>query len=94
MITKLIFSIVFYWISVIKAYPTGVAEAGTVITNETLTLDTFWQSRGVIRQTKAISLRFRVEELFLDSKFGAFGLADSRLRMLSQIYFLRQGDRY
>jgi len=39
-------------------------------TNETPTLQTLWQ----------YGLRFRVEELFLDSKSGVFGLADSRLR--------------
>ncbi len=52
------------------AYPEKVAEPWAVITDETPTLQTLWQ----------YGLRFRVEELFLDSKSGAFGLADSRLR--------------
>jgi hypothetical protein len=41
-----------------------------VITDETPTLNTLWQ----------YALRFRIEELFLDSKSGAFQLEDSRLR--------------
>jgi hypothetical protein len=41
-----------------------------VITSEPPTLQTLWQ----------YALRFRVEELFLDSKSGAFELEDSRLR--------------
>lgn len=41
-----------------------------MITNEPPTLQTLWQ----------YALRFRVEELFLDSKSGAFELEDSRLR--------------
>ena len=48
----------------------GVAEPWTVITDEVPTLQTFRQ----------YGLRFRVEELFLDSKSGVFGLTDSRLR--------------
>jgi len=69
------------------AYPEKVAEPWAVrgrmpssrrrrrtarmrCTNETPTLQTLWQ----------YGLRFRVEELFLDSKSGVFGLADSRLR--------------
>jgi len=41
-----------------------------VITDEPPSLQTLWQ----------YALRFRVEELFLDSKSGAFELEDSRLR--------------
>ena len=69
------------------AYPEKVAEPWAVrgrmpssrqrrrtarprCTDETPTLQTLWQ----------YGLRFRVEELFLDSKSKAFGLADSRLR--------------
>ena len=63
------------------AYPEKVAEPWAVITNETPTLQTLWQ----------YGLRFRVEELFLDSKSGVFGLADSRLRdpqQLSRLYLV------
>jgi hypothetical protein len=45
-------------------------ESWAVITDEPPTLQTLWQ----------YALRFRVEELFLDSKSGAFELEDSRLR--------------
>jgi hypothetical protein len=48
----------------------GVKEPWAVITDEPPTLQTLWQ----------YALRFRVEELFLDSKSGAFELEDSRLR--------------
>lgn len=48
----------------------GAKESWAVITDETPTLQTLWQ----------YALRFRVEELFLDSKSGAFELEDSRLR--------------
>ena len=48
----------------------GAKEPWAVITNESPTLQTLWQ----------YALRFRVEELFLDSKSGAFELADSRVR--------------
>lgn len=68
-------------VNLAHAYPSGVAEPWTVITNETPTLQTFWQ----------YGLRFRVEELFLDSKSGVFGLADSRLRTpskLSRLYLV------
>jgi hypothetical protein len=41
-----------------------------VVTDESPSLETLWQ----------YALRFRVEELFLDSKSGAFQLEDSRLR--------------
>ena len=55
-----------------------------MITDETPTLQTLWQ----------YGLRFRVEErtcphlLFLDSKSGAFGLADSRLRVAQKLNHL------
>jgi len=48
----------------------GAKESWAVITDEQPTLQTLWQ----------YSLRFCVEELFLDSKSGAFQLEDSRLR--------------
>ena len=80
------------------AYPEKVAEPWAVrgrmpssrrrrrtarprCTDETPTLQTLWQ----------YGLRFRVEELFLDSKSGAFGLADSRLRdsqKLNRLYLV------
>ncbi|MEL6579642.1 MAG: transposase [Cyanobacteria bacterium J06621_12] len=63
------------------AYPEKVAEPWAVITDETPTLQTLYQ----------YGLRFRVEELFLDSKSGIFGLADSRLRdpqKLNRLYLV------
>jgi hypothetical protein len=48
----------------------GVKEPWAVITDEAATLQTLWQ----------YGLRFRVEELFLDSKSGAFQLEESRIR--------------
>lgn len=48
----------------------GAKESWAVITDEPPSLQTLWQ----------YALRFRVEELFLDSKSGAFELEDSRLR--------------
>ena len=54
----------------VLASPAGVKEPWAVITDEPPTLQTLWQ----------YALRFRVEELFLDSKSGAFKLEDSRLR--------------
>lgn len=48
----------------------GAKESWAVVTDEPPTLQTLWQ----------YALRFRVEELFLDSKSGAFELGDSRLR--------------
>ncbi|MEB3212232.1 MAG: transposase, partial [Leptolyngbyaceae bacterium] len=44
-------------------------------TDEPLTLQTLWH----------YALRFRVEELFLDSKSGAFELEDSRIRSAQAI---------
>lgn len=48
----------------------GAKESWAVVTDEPPTLQTLWQ----------YALRFRCEELFLDSKSGAFELEDSRLR--------------
>jgi hypothetical protein len=48
----------------------GAKESWAVVTDEPPSLQTLWQ----------YALRFRVEELFLDSKSGAFELEDSRLR--------------
>lgn len=48
----------------------GAKESWAVITDESPTLQTLWQ----------YALRFQVEELFLDSKSGAFELEESRLR--------------
>lgn len=48
----------------------GAEESWVVITHEAPSLQTLWQ----------YALRFRVEELFLDSKSGEFALEDSRLR--------------
>jgi Transposase DDE domain len=48
----------------------GAKESWAVVTDEPPTLQTLWQ----------YALRFRIEELFLDSKSGVFQLADSRLR--------------
>lgn len=53
----------------------GAKESWAVITDEPPTLQTLWQ----------YALRFRVEELFLDSKSGAFELQDSRLRSAAAI---------
>lgn len=48
----------------------GAEESWAVITDESPSLQTLWQ----------YAMRFQVEELFLDSKSGAFQLEDSRLR--------------
>lgn len=59
----------------------GAKESWAVITDEPPTLQTLWQ----------YSLRFGVEELFLDSKSGAFELEDSRLRSeaaLERLYLI------
>lgn len=52
-----------------------------MITDEPPSLNILWQ----------YGLRFRVEELFLDSKSGVFGLADSRVRdphQLNRLYLV------
>lgn len=61
--------------NLVLASPKGVKEPWAVITDESPTLQTLWQ----------YALRFQVEELFLDSKSGAFELADSRLRCASAL---------
>lgn len=48
----------------------GVREPWAIITDEQPSLQTLWQ----------YGLRFRVEELFLDSKSGAFQLEESKIR--------------
>lgn len=48
----------------------GVKEPWAVITGEEPTLQTLWQ----------YALRFRIEELFLDSKSGVFQLEESKIR--------------
>ncbi len=58
-----------YHCNLVQALVKGVKEPWAVITDETPTLQTLWQ----------YSLRFRVEELFLDSKSGAFELEESRI---------------
>ena len=68
------------------AYPVKVSEPWAVITDETLTLETLWQ----------YDLRFRVEELFFDSKSGVFGLTNSRLRdvqKLNRLYLITNVSR-
>jgi hypothetical protein len=53
----------------------GAKDSWAVITDEVPSLQTLWQ----------YSSRFCVEELFLDSKSGAFGLEDSRLRHIAAL---------
>ena len=60
----------FHRCNLVLATVKGAKESWAVITDETPSLQTLWQ----------YALRFRVEELFLDSKSGAFELEDSRLR--------------
>jgi hypothetical protein len=48
----------------------GAKDSWAVVTDEPPSLQILWQ----------YALRFRVEELFLDSKSGVFELEDSRLR--------------
>ena len=56
--------------NIVLANVQGVKEPWAVITDEEPSLQTLWQ----------YGLRFRVEELFLDSKSGAFQLEESRIR--------------
>lgn len=56
--------------NIVLANVNGVREPWAVITDEDPSLQTLWQ----------YGLRFRVEELFLDSKSGAFQLEESRIR--------------
>jgi Transposase DDE domain len=67
--------------NLVVAYPEGVSEHWAVITDEPPTLKTLHE----------YALRFCVEELFLDSKSGAFELEDSRLRnakSLERLYLI------
>lgn len=59
-----------YICNLVLATVKGVREPWAVITDEPPTLQTLWQ----------YALRFQVEELFLDSKSGAFQLEASQLR--------------
>lgn len=59
-----------YRCNIVLANVKGVKEPWAVITDEEPSLQTLWQ----------YGLRFRVEELFLDSKSGAFQLEESRIR--------------
>lgn len=59
-----------YRCNIVLANVKGAREPWGVITDETPTLQTLWQ----------YGLRFRIEELFLDSKSGAFQLDESRVR--------------
>ncbi len=59
-----------YRCNLVVATVQAAKESWAVITDEPPRLQTLWQ----------YALRFRVEELFLDSKSGAFELEDSRLR--------------
>jgi hypothetical protein len=52
----------------VLATVSGASESWAVITDESPSLNILWQ----------YALRFRVEELFLESKSGAFQLEDSR----------------
>jgi Transposase DDE domain len=61
--------------NVVLATVKGAKESWAVITDEPPTLQTLWQ----------YALRFRVEELFLDSKSGAFELEASRLRSVAAL---------
>lgn len=56
--------------NIVLANVKGVKEPWAVITDEQPSLQTLWQ----------YGLRFRVEELFLDSKSGAFQLEESKIR--------------
>lgn len=64
-----------YCCNLVLATVKGAQESWAVITDESPSLQTLWQ----------YALRFRVEELFLDSKSGAFELEDSRLRCESAL---------
>ena len=62
-------------VNLVVASSQGTTEPWAVMTDEPPSLQTLWQ----------YGFRFRVEELFLDSKSGVFGLADSRLRDSQQL---------
>lgn len=59
-----------YRCNLVLANVKGVREPWAVITDEKPSLQTLWQ----------YGLRFRVEELFLDSKSGVFQLEESKVR--------------
>ena len=59
-----------YRCNLVLANIKGVKEPWAVMTNEPPSLNTLWQ----------YALRFCIEELFLDSKSGAFELEESRIR--------------
>jgi hypothetical protein len=70
-----------YRCNIILANVRGVKEPWAVITDENPSLQTLWQ----------YGLRFRVEELFLDSKSGVFQLEDSKIRnckALERLYLI------
>ena len=70
-----------YRCNAVLANVKGVKEPWTVITDENPSLETLWQ----------YGLRFRVEELFLDSKSGVFQLEDSKIRhakALERLYLI------
>ena len=70
-----------YRCNAVLANVKGVREPWVVITDENPSLQTLWQ----------YGLRFRVEELFLDSKSGVFQLEDSKIRnskALERLYLI------
>ena len=70
-----------YRANLVLATVKGAKDSWAVITDEVPSLQTLWN----------YSSRFCVEELFLDSKSGAFELEDSRLRhidALSRLYLI------
>jgi hypothetical protein len=70
-----------YRCNAVLANVRGVKEPWAVITDENPSLQTLWQ----------YGLRFRVEELFLDSKSGVFQLEDSKIRYakaLERLYLI------
>ncbi len=54
----------------------GIKEQWAIITDEPPTLESFWQ----------YGLRFRIEQLFLDSKSGVFDLEGSRVRDVQVLF--------
>lgn len=70
-----------YRCNLVLANVRGVKEAWGVITDEEPSLNTLWQ----------YGMRFRVEQLFLDSKSGVFQLEESRIRTakaLARLYLI------
>ena len=67
--------------NIVLASVRGVKEPWAVITDEKPCLGTLWQ----------YGLRFRVEELFLDSKSGVFQLEESKIgtrKSLERLYLI------